>query len=318
MSGDKTTTITIDYQGVKVVPYNPNTSLERHPLSKCWGSLSPEAAIEFKEQVSKGGITAPIDIYEGRVLDGWHRYTASRALGIDCPAQVFLGGIEEAREHVARANLHRRHLSAGDIALALMRIFKDDISGPGGDPAERKMSIKRLADKDGVSASTLTRAKKALDEAEAPPAETPEAPADSSPEQPPAKPAGKAGGSSTPAPQKALKTPKTPPPEKSDKAAEKAAEEKWKGAVKDADRALAACRKERDQAREERDQARADLETAKKKWEEDRQTLQEHIEHLETELARTTTPRPAAKKKAATKKAATTKKKAATKKTASK
>lgn len=48
--------------------------------------------------------------YEGKLLDGRHRYRAFRDLGIEPIFQTFAGTADEALAFVVSRNLHRRHL----------------------------------------------------------------------------------------------------------------------------------------------------------------------------------------------------------------
>ena len=50
--------------------------LERHPLSAAWPAVEKEVSADLLKSIETHGIREPIMIYEGRILDGWHRYTS--------------------------------------------------------------------------------------------------------------------------------------------------------------------------------------------------------------------------------------------------
>jgi hypothetical protein len=63
------------------------------------------------------GQRLPITLYEGQVLEGWHRYRACGALGIEAETKTFTGTLEEAVAFVVSLNVRRRHLDTGQLAL---------------------------------------------------------------------------------------------------------------------------------------------------------------------------------------------------------
>lgn len=61
-------------------------------------------------------ITLPIIIFEGKILDGWHRYKASQEVGIKAEAIQFNGSKEDALLYSIRTNKDRRHLGSSQLA----------------------------------------------------------------------------------------------------------------------------------------------------------------------------------------------------------
>ena len=153
---------------VRIIDAGQTPHLERHPLSEAWGNLPESVLPDFDAEVSAVGILTPIDLYQGKVLDGWHRYQSSLRVGVDCTAVDFAGTPDEAAEHVIRRNLHRRHLSAIEAAIAAVKCF--DIGTPGGDRrsqtfhAKQRLTIEELAQKIGVGTATISRARRMLAE----------------------------------------------------------------------------------------------------------------------------------------------------------
>ena len=158
----------VPYGTVRIIDAGQTPHLERHPLSEAWGNLPDAVLPDFDAEVSSVGVISPIDLYEGKVLDGWHRYQSSLRVGVDCPSVDFAGTPDEAAEHVLRRNLHRRHLSAIEAAIAAVKCF--DIGTPGGDRrsqtfhAKQRLTIEELAQKIGVGTATISRARRIVAE----------------------------------------------------------------------------------------------------------------------------------------------------------
>ena len=96
-----------------------DTALSRHPLSTDWPDLPPAEYAALVHSISAHGVRLPIAIYQGMVLDGWHRYKACHELGIadECPrTDVSFVAHANPVDYVIAANGHRRHLTPGQWA----------------------------------------------------------------------------------------------------------------------------------------------------------------------------------------------------------
>ena len=113
----------------------------------------------------QNGFTHPkIITFEGKVLDGWHRYRVAQHLGIvDSLFFEELAGVSPA-EFVLAENLHRRHLTASQRAQMVVEAngwfelgnVKAQVSGaPNGVP---KTNVE-LADQANVGTRSIDRAK---------------------------------------------------------------------------------------------------------------------------------------------------------------
>lgn len=142
--------------------------LLRHPLSEAWGDMPPDTLADFDAEVESAGITSPVDTFGGQVLDGWHRYCASIRVGIDCPIREFEGDEQDAIDYVIRMNLHRRHLSHIEAAVAAVKCI--GLGSHGGDRRTKTFREKRietvrsLAERIGVSTATISRANRRIRE----------------------------------------------------------------------------------------------------------------------------------------------------------
>lgn len=93
-------------------------TLTQHPLSAAFPAMSEEDFAALRDDIEDHGQREPIIIFEGMVLDGWHRYRACMELGIK-PAQFTFGDADPVK-FVLSHNLHRRHLTASQRAMAVV------------------------------------------------------------------------------------------------------------------------------------------------------------------------------------------------------
>ncbi len=93
-------------------------ALVRHPLSAAFPSMSPEELGDLAADIKANGLRAPIMLLDGQVLDGWHRYTACIAVGVDVDA-VDLPDDLDPVAYVLGMNLQRRHLTVSQRAIAV-------------------------------------------------------------------------------------------------------------------------------------------------------------------------------------------------------
>lgn len=109
--------------------------MERHPLSAAWGDM-PEAEFgALVEDVRQRGVIEPVSIFDGKVLDGWHRYRAAKAAGKKAPLREMAPTLEwpELISWVAAKNAHRRHMTKMERAAAVQRCFEIPARGRPGE-----------------------------------------------------------------------------------------------------------------------------------------------------------------------------------------
>ena len=94
---------------------------ERHPLSAVWPNLERTAQEALRQSMQTRGYDPlePVVLYEGRVLDGWHRYSIARELGIEVTT-VDYEGDDPAGVVIAR-HTGRRHIIPGKRAHCVVR-----------------------------------------------------------------------------------------------------------------------------------------------------------------------------------------------------
>jgi NACalpha-BTF3-like transcription factor len=137
------------------------TQVERHPLSSAWPEMSDDDFERFRQSILLVGLIDPIVIFEGMILDGFHRFMVCEANSIpmhfveyegDDPAGFVIG------KHA------RRNLTQGQIALSITAMSEWK---PGGRPnnyapGAQLFSATQMAEKAGVSLRTVVQAKSVI------------------------------------------------------------------------------------------------------------------------------------------------------------
>ena len=111
---------TMDSSSAGVSPSNAPAGAmeyELHPLCAKFPPLSGAAFISLRDDIAANGLRQPIVLHEGKILDGRNRDRACREAGVEREFIEFDG--PDAVSFVLSANLHRRHLSAGQQAVAV-------------------------------------------------------------------------------------------------------------------------------------------------------------------------------------------------------
>lgn len=93
-------------------------SYSQHPLSAAFPSMSDEDFQALVDDIDNNGQREPVMIFEGMILDGWHRYRACTSLGMEVTKFEFKG--DDPVSFVMSSNLHRRHLTASQRAAAVV------------------------------------------------------------------------------------------------------------------------------------------------------------------------------------------------------
>lgn len=137
---------------------------EQHPLSSAFPSMSPEAFKELIDDIDMNGVREKIIVYDGKILDGWHRYQACMELKVAKPPMVEYEG-DDPVGFVLSKNLHRRHLSASARAMIIARLTEwQEKAGRPSKSLEKSSNFTRLnqsAELAGVSPSTMQGARRA-------------------------------------------------------------------------------------------------------------------------------------------------------------
>ena len=141
------------------------TEYELHPLCTLFPRLTGAEFNALRDDIQANGLRQPIVLHEGRILDGGNRYRACIEAGV-APKFVEFGG-GNLVSFVLSANLHRRHMSAGQQA-AIVASAQDWAKAHGHGGARRGDQVATLpletvsqrAAESGASARTQRMADK--------------------------------------------------------------------------------------------------------------------------------------------------------------
>lgn len=143
-------------------------TLERHQLSALFGDMPSEDFNSLVASIQRDGLMdSTLKLLDGKVLDGWHRYKACKALDVlHCLVLEAWDDVSDGdpKAFVLARNIERRHLTPAQrsqISVTLSERFKKgDIESqrsgvPNGTP---KKTREELAKEAGVSKRTIARA----------------------------------------------------------------------------------------------------------------------------------------------------------------
>jgi len=144
--------------------------VRRHPLSESWPPLRESELTALRESMAIGFDHAhPIVLHDGMILDGWHRYEAALAAGIQ-PRMIEYSGVDPAG-YVISNHVGRRHLTPGERAEAVVRCREwatpaDGAAVRDGDPGSNDPGSTNadMAAEAQVSVPTVKRAKEKVRE----------------------------------------------------------------------------------------------------------------------------------------------------------
>lgn len=125
--------------------------------------MSPDEYQALTDSIIEIGVQNPITLYEGMVIDGWHRYTAATESGLPCPS-VKLGDVNP-RDFVMAQNKVRRHITQAQLAMAAVAVYQWMPRGGDRRSDESKGTqcpLKSTADLAGISGAgerTIKQAK---------------------------------------------------------------------------------------------------------------------------------------------------------------
>ena len=94
----------------------------QHPLSAAFPAMQDDEYQSLKDSIVEIGVQNAITLYEGMVLDGWHRFNAANEAGMACPA-VELGDIDP-RDFVLAQNKARRNLTRSQRADSVTAVHQ--------------------------------------------------------------------------------------------------------------------------------------------------------------------------------------------------
>jgi hypothetical protein len=134
------------------------TTYKRHELSQIFPDMPAEEVQALAEDIKTNGLHESIFIYQGKVLDGWHRYQACLMAGANPRTAEYRG--KNPADFVRSKNAHRRHLTASQRALAIVQLAEWAGTGkPKGDTVSPFATVAKMADDANTNERTIQRAK---------------------------------------------------------------------------------------------------------------------------------------------------------------
>jgi ParB-like chromosome segregation protein Spo0J len=110
--------------------------LEDHPIAELFDLATDAEIVGLAQNINEHGQIEPIDVYEGKILDGRNRYRACLSVGVEPRCQQWTPNGASAMDYVLSKNLHRRHLTIAQRAALGVRLLD----------YEREEALKRKAE----------------------------------------------------------------------------------------------------------------------------------------------------------------------------
>lgn len=152
--------------------------LEAHEIATLFPTMSDVDLDHLRESIERQGQLDEILVFEGKILDGRHRYEACLELGREPKLREFKGTAQDAFVHSVALNLSRRHLTTVQRAAAGagIKAFQAKLLGAAAEaaPAEAPKAEKAEAPKSEKKAAepaddpAASRKRKRSDTAAAP------------------------------------------------------------------------------------------------------------------------------------------------------
>lgn len=112
--------------------------LELHPLCTLFPRMVDQEFLTLTADIKENGLRQPITLLDGMILDGGNRYRACLRAGVSPKFVDFDGG--NIVSFVLSANLHRRHMSAGQQAAIVASAQDWSKSQTVGNPQLRNVA----------------------------------------------------------------------------------------------------------------------------------------------------------------------------------
>ncbi len=101
--------------------------LEVHPSADIFPMIPKEELQELADDIKANGLIHPIIIKDGLLIDGRNRREACRIAGIEPEVQELNG--QDINAYIIASNINRRHMTKGQRAMAVAKIYPDTQQG---------------------------------------------------------------------------------------------------------------------------------------------------------------------------------------------
>jgi hypothetical protein len=136
---------------------------EFHPLADIFPMLEDDELKSLSEDIKAKGLTEPITLYEGKVLDGRNRYRACDLSEVELRPDHFTQYEgDDALGFVVSKNLHRRHLNESQRAAIAAEIANMPQGFRSDQPSanlQKVISVPKAAELMSVSPRSVSTAK---------------------------------------------------------------------------------------------------------------------------------------------------------------
>lgn len=134
-----------------------------HPFSEVFPLLHGKDFADLVADIKANGLREPVWTYEGKILDGRNRYLACEHAGLKAKFRAFKGNEAEALAFVVSANVHRRHLTESQRAMAAAKIATLGRGRIEANAARAAFTQGEAAAKFDVSPDSVQRARKVVE-----------------------------------------------------------------------------------------------------------------------------------------------------------
>ena len=133
--------------------------MKQHPLSAIFPAMPPDELLALSKDIKKNGLQQAVYMYEGMVIDGWHRVQACKMAGVQVREEKYSGS--DPVGFVRSRNWHRRHMTASQRALTEVQLSE---WAPAGRPKESApfgagKPISAMANDSGTSVHSIKDAR---------------------------------------------------------------------------------------------------------------------------------------------------------------
>lgn len=98
-----------------------------HPIAEIFPRMPGAEFVALKKDIREHGLIEPIWLYEGKVLDGRHRYYACQETGTEAAFREYEGS--DPLGFVISLNLNRRHLTESQRAMVAASLANMPLGG---------------------------------------------------------------------------------------------------------------------------------------------------------------------------------------------
>lgn len=139
-------------------------SYQQHPLSKAFPSMPEEQFKALVDDIDLNGVRNPILLYQGKIIDGWHRYQACLELNVKKMRMADWDG-DDPVAFVLSQNLHRRHLNPSQRSLIFAELaeWNEKTGRVSKSLQAATLTLEKAAELTQVSKRTMSLAKAAME-----------------------------------------------------------------------------------------------------------------------------------------------------------